>query len=61
MALYRVEFSANVWKDFCKIPTADADRILGKIHAEFIRGLAFVSDGENGVSEEGAEPPRMNT
>lgn len=32
MASYIVEFSANVRKDFRKIPNAEAERILGKIH-----------------------------
>lgn len=32
MASYNVEFSANVRKDFRKIPNADAGKILGKIH-----------------------------
>jgi hypothetical protein len=31
MASYSVEFSANVRKDFRKIPEAEADRILRKI------------------------------
>jgi mRNA interferase RelE/StbE len=32
MASYSVEFSANVRKDFQKIPHAEAERILVKIH-----------------------------
>ncbi len=31
MGSYSVEFSANVRKDFRKIPEADAQKILGKI------------------------------
>ncbi|MCH8511379.1 MAG: type II toxin-antitoxin system RelE/ParE family toxin [Kiritimatiellae bacterium] len=32
MASYSVEFAANVRKDFRKIPAADAEKILTKIH-----------------------------
>lgn len=32
MASYNVEFSINVRKDFRKIPKAEAEKILGKIH-----------------------------
>jgi hypothetical protein len=32
MGSYKVEFSANVRKDFQKIPYSHAGKILGKIH-----------------------------